>query len=123
MASIVEQRFVEGILTSEGARLLKNQEAALTARLHFHSGNIISRRQAEVMSGEELSGKLVITNMAYMRFLDLKRMRYGSTEVRRNRKLYNRYVWAHYNSIAYRLANDFTDSVATHIRASFNPAQ
>jgi phage-related protein len=120
MASLVEQRFVEEVLTSEGARLLKNQEAAFVARLHFHSGNIVSRRQAEVSSGAEMSGKLVVTHMAYERYLDLKRLKYGKTEVRRNRRIHNRYIWGAFDSIAYRLANDLTDSVAARIRASLN---
>lgn len=57
MASLVEQRFVEEILTSEGARLLKNQEAAFTARLNFHSKNIVARREAEVSAGGDYSGE------------------------------------------------------------------
>lgn len=117
MASLVEQRFVEEILTSEGARLLKNQEAAFAARLHFRSHNIVSRRKTGVTAGAEYSGKLAITHTAYERFLDLKAMKYGSKIVRRNRKIHNRFVWGHFNSIAYRLANDFTASVSTRIRA------
>lgn len=117
MASIVEQRFTEEILTSEGARLLKNQESAFSARLHFRSKNIVDRRKAEVTSGTEYSGKLAISHMAYQRFLDLKAMKYGSKVVRRHRKIHNRYIWGHFNSIAYRLANDLTQNVATRIRS------
>ncbi|MEG2063529.1 MAG: hypothetical protein RRY23_00160 [Alistipes sp.] len=117
MASLVEQRFVEEILTSEGARLLTNQEAAFSARLHFHSKNIVSRREAEVSAGAGYSGKLALIHTAYERFLDLKAMKYGSTVVRRNRKIHNRFVWGHFNSIAYRLANDLTQNVANRIRS------
>jgi hypothetical protein len=123
MASIVEQRFVEEVLTSEGARLLKNQQAAFAARLKFNTGNIVSRRKDEVMSGEELSGKLIITHTAYERLLDLRTMKYGSATVRRRRRIHNRFVWATFNSIAYRLTNDFTVSTAARIRASLNTAQ
>ncbi len=123
MASLVEQRFVEGVLDSEGTRLLKNQEAAFAARLHFHTGKIATERRAEVSSGEEMSGVLSITHMVYQRFLDMKRLKYGSKEVRRNRRIYNRGVWAHFNSIAYRLANDFTAATAARIRASLNTDQ
>lgn len=118
MASLVEQRFVEEVLTSEGARLLKNQEAAFVARLHFRTGNIVSRREAVVTSGGDFSGKLTLTHTAYERFLDLKAMKYGSQVVRRRRRLHNRYVWATFNSIAYRLANDLTESTIARIRAS-----
>lgn len=117
MASSVEQRFVEEILAHEGARLLKNQEAALAARLHFHSRNIVDRRAAEVSGGAAYSGQLALTHTAYERFLDLKTMKYGSKIVRRNRKIHNRFIWGHFNSIAYRLANDFTQDVATRIRS------
>lgn len=117
MASLVEQRFVEEILTNEGARLLTNQEAAFAARLHFHSKNIIARREAEVSAGAAYSGKLALTHTAYERFLDLKAMKYGSKIVRRNRKIHNRFIWGHFNSIAYRLANDLTENVAVRIRS------
>lgn len=117
MASLVEQRFIEEILTSEGARLLKNQEAAFTARLRFRTKHILERRKAEVSAAAGYSGKLAIAHTAYQRFLDLKAMKYGSKVVRRNRKIHNRFVWGHFNSIAARLANEFTPSVAARIRA------
>ena len=52
MASLVEQRFVEEILTSEGARLLKNQGAAFAARLHFHTKRILEHRRTEVAAAD-----------------------------------------------------------------------
>lgn len=116
MASLVEQRFVAEILSSEGARLLKNQQAAFAARLHFHSGNIVDRRRAEVTTDGQYSGMLTLTHTAYERFLDLKAMRYGSKIVRRNRKIHNRFVWGHFNAIAYRLANDLTESLSDRLR-------
>ena len=116
MASLVEQRFVEEILTSEGARLLKNQGAAFAARLHFHSRSILERRRAEVSAAAGYSGKLAITHTAYQRCLDLKAMKYGSKVVRRNRKLHNRFIWGHFNSVAARLANDLTPDVVARIR-------
>lgn len=116
MASPVEQRFVEEILTSEGARLLKNQGAAFAARLHFRSRSILEHRRADVSAATGYSGKLAITHTAYQRFLDLKAMKYGSKVVRRNRKLHNRFVWGHFNSIAARLANDLTPDVVARIR-------
>lgn len=44
-------------------------------------------------------------------------MKYGTKTVRRNRKIHNRFIWGHFNSIAARLANDLTQDVATRIRA------
>lgn len=119
MASLVEQRFVQNILTSEGERLLKNQESALTARLHFHSGNIVSKRDIDVSSSNAFSGKLVLTHLAYLRFLDMKAVKYGNKVVKRNRRIYNRFVMGHYNSIAYRLMNDLTKETIANIRANF----
>ena len=119
MASLVEQQFVENILKSEGERLLKNQGAALAARLHFHSGNIISKRDVDVSSSNAFSGKLVLTHLAYLRFLDMKRVKYGDKSVKRNRRIYNRFVMRHYNSIAYRLLNDLTRETIANIRANF----
>ena len=117
MASLVEQRFVEEILTSEGARLLKNQGAAFAARLHFHTKRILEHRRTEVSAADGYSGKLAVSPTAYQRFLDLKAMKYGSKVVRRNRKIHNRFIWGHFNSIAARLANDLTPDVAARIRA------
>ena len=105
MASLVEQRFVEEILTSEGARLLKNQGAAFAARLHFHTKRILEHRRTEVSAADGYSGKLAVSHTAYQRFLDL------------NRKIHNRFIWGHFNSIAARLANDLTPDVAARIRA------
>ncbi|MEZ3440204.1 hypothetical protein [uncultured Alistipes sp.] len=117
MASLVEQRFIEEILTSEGARLLKNQGAAFAARLRFHSKHLLEHRTVEVSADASGSGKLAFSHTAYQRFLDLKAIKYGSKVVRRNRKIHNRFIWGHFNSIAARLANDFTPSVAARIRA------
>ena len=117
MASLVEQRFVAEILTSEGARLLKNQGAAFAARLRFHTKRILEHRRAEVSAADGYSGQLAISHTAYQRFLDLKAMQYGSKTVRRNRKIHNRFVWGHYNAIAGRLANDLTPDVAARLRA------
>ena len=73
MASLVEQRFVEEILTSEGARLLKNQGAAFAARLHFHTKRILEHRRTEVSAADGYSGKLAVSHTAYQRFLDLQK--------------------------------------------------
>ncbi len=96
---------------------MKNQEAAFAARLYFHTRGIATRRKAEVTTSEEYSGRLAFSHTAYQRFLDLKAMKYGSKVVRRNRKIHNRFVWGHYNSIAARLANEFTPAAAARIRA------
>ena len=104
----------------EGDRYLKNQEAAMSALLNFHTHNIVNRREVQSETGADLSGKLVISHTAYERFLDMKALQYGNRVVRSNRRIHNRYVWGTYHSIAYRLLNDFTDKVITEIKAKFN---
>lgn len=120
MGSLVQELFIEQILTQEGNRYLTNQEAAMEALLNFHTHNIVDRRGARTESGGDFSGKLIISHTAYERFLDMKALQYGSRVVRPNRKIHNRYVWALYHSVAYRLLNDFTDRVAAEIREKFN---
>lgn len=120
MSSIVQQHFIEQVLTQEGDRYLKNQETAMEALLKFHTHNIVDRREVRTETSADLSGKLVISHTAYERFLDMKALQYGNRIVRSNRKIHNRYVWGTYYSIAYRLLNDFTDKVAAGIKAKFN---
>lgn len=120
MSSIVQQYFIEQVLTQEGDRYLMNQETAMEALLKFHTHNIVDRREARTETNADLSGKLVISHTAYERFLDMKALQYGNRVVRSNRKIHNRYVWGTYYSIAYRLLNDFTDKVAAGIKAKFN---
>ena len=120
MSSIVQQHFIEQVLTQEGDRYLQNQEAAMVSLLNFHTRNIVDRRTVRLESASDLSGKIVITHTAYERFLDMKALQYGSRVVRRNRKLHNRFVWGLYYSVAYRLLNDFTDRTAAEIKAKFN---
>lgn len=120
MSSIVQQHFIEQVLTQEGDRYLKNQEAAMEALLNFHTRNIVDRRDVRTETSADLSGKLTISHTAYERFLDMKALQYGNRVVRQNRKIHNRYVWGTYNSIAYRLLNDFTDKVAAGIKAKLN---
>lgn len=120
MSSIVQQHFIEQVLTQEGDRYLKNQETAMEALLNFHTHNIVDRREVRTETSADLSGKLVISHTAYERFLDMKALQYGNQVVRSNRKIHNRYVWGTYYSIAYRLLNDFTDKVAAGIKAKFN---
>lgn len=120
MSSIVQQHFIEQILSQEGDRYLRNQEAALEALLNFHTHRIVDRRQARTETGADNSGRLSISHTAYERFLDMKALRYGNRVVRPNRKVHNRYVWGTYYSVAYRLLNDFTDRVAGEIKAKLN---
>lgn len=120
MSSFIQELFIEQVLTQEGDRYATNQESAMSAVLHFHSHNIVDRRQIHTETGDNLSGKLVISHTAYERFLDMKTLHYGARIVQPNRKIHNRYVWALYYSIAYRLMNDFTDQVAAKLREQFN---
>ncbi len=117
MTSLVEQRFVEQILRSEGERLLKSQEMAFARKLKFRTGRIASQRNAQVSTSGEYSGKLTISHTAYQRFLDLKVVKRGGSLLRSNRKIHNRYIWGHFSSISYRLANDFTESVKARLKS------
>ena len=109
----IRQRFVKYILEDEGRRLMKNQTTAINQRLHSQTHYLLSSRRIFVSSDEDFDGQLKMTHTAYQRFLDMKYIKYGSLKVRQNRKIHNRFVWGHYNSIAKRLMYDLTnDTIA-----------
>ena len=56
--------------------------------------------------------------MAYERFLDMKRLQRGGKSVKSNRKIHNRYVFGAFASIAERLMYEFTEDVIARIRES-----
>ena len=114
----VRQRFIKEILEDEGRRLLGNQSKAMVGVLRSRSGRLISSRSISV-GGSEAGGVLTFSHTAYERFLDMKRLRYGNTEVYRNRRIHNRFVFGHYNSIASRLAYGLTEDVVARIKEDF----
>lgn len=111
----IRERFVENILQDEGRRLLRNQSLALKDQLTFHTGRLYGERHIQVTSD-----RLTFTHTAYERFLDMRRLNVGGHTIRRNRKIHNRFVYGHYNSIINRLLYDFTESAAAQISETLN---
>lgn len=90
--------------------------------LRFHTRETYGRRRITVTEGGELSGTLTFTHTVQERFLDLKRLRHGSTESKRpkSRQIHNRFVMGTYNAIARELIYGFTEDVAARIRTEMN---
>lgn len=112
----VRERFVRNILEEEGARMLRNQSVAMRSAVRFRSGRMYDDRSITVEGGASMDGKMVFTHTTYERFLDMKRLQHGSTTVKSNRKIHNRFVYGTYISIANRLMYDLTEDVAESIR-------
>lgn len=119
----IKQRFVQIILADEGKRLIKNQGVAIQQKLKFHTNKLYNTRNVSVGSGAEMDGSMTFKHTAYERFLDIKRLRYGSKVVSRNRKIHNRFVFGHYSSIAGRLMYDLTDEVVEMIKSQIKSEQ
>lgn len=112
----VKERFVREILQDEGRRLLRNQSYALERKLSVRSGRLLNARRVSVQGGDVYDGQLSFKHTAYERFLDMRRLHLGSQEVRRNRKIHNRFIFGHFSSIASRLMYELTDDVVARIR-------
>lgn len=112
----IETRFVKSILENEGKRLMQNQAAALGRKLTMRTGRLFNTRKTSVTGGADMDGQLSFDHTVYQRFLDMKRLKYGSFEVRHNRKIHNRFVFGHYSSIASRLMYDLTDEVVAEFK-------
>lgn len=119
----IKQRFVQSILEDEGKRLMRNQSLALERKLRFHTNRLYNVRRTAVQGGVDLDGQMTFTHASYERFLDMKRLRYGSKVIRRNRKIHNRFVFGHYSSIASRLMYDLTDDVVARFREQIKSEQ
>lgn len=118
--SSVRQRFIRDVLEDEGRRLIRNQSVAIMQKLKPRTGRLVSARSVSVSGGDSSDGVLTFRHTAYERFLDMKSVQYGSANVRRNRRIHNRFVFGHYHSIAERLAYGLTEDVAAQIRKNFN---
>lgn len=119
--SYIKREFIRQVLEDEGKRLVSNQGIEIEKRLKFHTRRLISDRKTTVSQSDDLSGKLVFTYPAYLRFLDIKRKvkrnkKTKATKIKKGYRLYNRFVMGHYYSIAYRLQNEFSSEVADAIR-------
>lgn len=117
----IKDEFIRRVLEDEGKRYKKNQGIEMEKRLKFHSKRLITDRTQTVIPQGDMKATLQMTFPAYERFLDIKR------KVKRNKKtkvmkikagyrIHNRFVWGHYNSIAYRLQNEFSSELAEQIK-------
>ena len=120
----VKERFIKETLESQGQRMLRAQGAAMEEALRFHTRETYGRLHITVTEGGELSGTLTFTHTVQERFLDLKRLRHGSTESKRpkSRQIHNRFVMGTYNAIARELMYGFTEDVAARIRTEMEQA-
>ena len=114
----VRERFIKETLESQGQRMLRAQGLAMEEGLRFHTGETYGRRRITVTEGDEMSGTLTFHHTVQERFLDLKRLRHGSTESKRpkSRRIHNRFVMGMYNAIARELMYGLTEDVAARIR-------
>lgn len=116
----IKQRFVKSILEDEGRRLLRNQTFAIGQKLRTRSGRLLGARSTTVSNASTDGGQLTFSHTIYERFLDMKKLQYGSKEVKRNRRIHNRFVFGHYNSIAKRLTSEYTEDTIARIRTEIN---
>ena len=112
----VKGRFVKSILAEEGREMLSRQGVAIASKLETRSGRLLDSRHVSVSGDDSMDGRLTFEHAAYERFLDLRRVHYGSKVVSRKRRIHNRYVFGAYSTIAARLMYEFTDEVAAAIR-------
>lgn len=115
--------FVRRVLEDEGNRYMKNQGFAMTKRLQFHTGDILSARTKEVTADDSMDGKLTINHRAYERFLDIKKRTFNPETGRnttRALKIHNVFVFGHYFGIANRLATEYTQEAKEAIKKDLN---
>jgi hypothetical protein len=126
--NLIKKEFVKQILQEEGAELHDNQGKAIAKLLNFHSNRLYEDRNVEVTGGDDMDGKLTLTVPARNRFLDIKpkaaftQNKYTHWRKRRRTKafpIYNRFVFGHYYTIAWRLMYGLTEDVAAGIKEQF----
>lgn len=116
---VYKRLFVKEILTDESARLKKNQALAMRKVLQFHSRKIINDREFQVSAASNAAGKLRMRFPAYTRFLDIgpkRNTKTGKVVRRKVFKIYNRFIFGHYYSIASRLATEYTEDTYQRIK-------
>lgn len=127
---LVRKEFVKQILQQEGKELHDNQGKAIAKLLQFHSNRLMNERSYNVEGGDGLDGKLTLTVPGYARALDMKpknklvsaQDKYTHWRQRRRSKgfpIYNRFVFGHYYTIAWRLMYGLTEDVAAGIKKQF----
>lgn len=128
--ALIRKEFVKQVLQEEGQELHDNQGKAIAKLLHFHSNKLFDDRPFTVTSGDDLDGKYSSEIKFYGRILDIKpknrkiqdQDKYTHWRKRRRTKafpIYNRFVFGHYYTIAYRLMYGFTEEVAAGIKKQF----
>jgi hypothetical protein len=129
--ALVRKQFVKQILQQEGKELHDNQGKAIAKLLHFHSNRLMTDRPYSVESGDTLDGKFKTKITAYGRILDIKpknrtiNPETKFSQFRQRRRItafpiYNRFVFGHYYTIAYRLMYGLTEEVAENIKKQFD---
>lgn len=127
----IRKEFVKQILTQEGRELHDNQGKAIAKLLNFHSNRLMDERPWGVSETDDvLDGKLNLKIPGYGRALDIKpknrvilaQDKYTHWRQRRRTKafpIYNRFIFGHYYTIAYRLMYGLTEEVAEGIKKQF----
>lgn len=127
---LIRKEFVKQVLEEEGRELHKNQSAAIAKLLHFHSNRLYNERPYSVTSTDSMDGEFSMVIPIYGRFLDIKpknkavqnQDKYTHWRKRRRTRaypIYNRFVFGHYYTIAYKLMYGFTNDVADAIKKQF----
>ena len=115
----LESTFIRNVLKEEGQRMKRNSGKAISREVKFHSNRLLNDRTVEVLNTPDQGGTLQYTVPHYNRLLDIKQERKkksGLGTSMRSLRIYNRFVYGAYYSIAFRVANDFTDEVKAQIR-------
>ena len=132
--AFIRKEFVKQILTQEGRELHDNQSKAIAKLLNFHSNRLMDERPWDVSETDDvLDGKLNLKIPGYGRALDIKpknrvisaQDKYTHWRQRRRTKafpIYNRFVFGHYYTIAWRLMYGLTEEVAEGIKQQFETA-
>jgi hypothetical protein len=128
--TLIRKEFVKQVLQEEGQELHDNQGKAIAKLLHFHSSSLFNDRPYTVSGGDNLDGKFSMNIKFYGRILDIKpnnrkiqeQDKYTHWRQRRRTTafpVYNRFVFGHYYTIAYRLMYGLTDEVVAGIKKQF----
>lgn len=96
--------------------MLRRQSSAILSKLETRTGTLERSRSVRVSpESDSFDGRMTFQHISYERFLDLRRLRYGSKVVSRKRRIHNRFVFGAYSRIAERLMYEFTDEVSAAI--------
>lgn len=116
--------FVRRVLKDQGARLHEKEGLEIQRRLRFHTGTLHSKRSEQVTASDgSMDGVLTFTRTAVQRFLDIKRPirnKRNNRLVKRNRRIYNRFMFGTYYSTANRLMYEYTEEARDSIIKDFN---